>query len=223
MIGTSRDAPPSWIVADSSVSPVDTTWCGTADIVGQRQDGWAIQRAQLGPRAFLEQAFEALAASLVATLAAVRAVLEVPQREELAERRFRGRVVAMLNEQLVERAQPAASPAGAAVRIAGLGLRPPASCRAVAGGCRDGRRRRGPGAARQQRPCAEPDQRHGGGDRADTWPSAAMVPGSVGRRPRTAACRTYAALTRCSSRVKAPSSARSQTTLITRGMPPLSR
>ena len=62
--------------------------------------------------------------------------------------------------------------------------------------------------------------------------AAAMAPlvahfshGAGTGRPYTsaAASRMKAGPTRCSSRVKAPSSARSQTTLITRGMPSLSR
>ena len=197
------------------------------DVVGERQHGRAVQRAQLCPRALLEQAFEALAGRPGRNrVPRVRLVLQAPQPEELAERGFGRRVVAVLASNWSSRSRRRALPQPAAARRTSpcvgtmdvdavlLRLR-----------CRRGRgeRRVAVGACdSQQRPGAERHERDGRRDRPVSGPAQPR------RRDRSAidfggGLSNVGAPTRCSSRVKAPSSARSQITLITRGIPPLSR
>ena len=73
-----------------------------ADVVRQRQDRRAVQRAQLRPRSLLEQAFEVLPCRLVAAATARGVVRRAPEREQLRERRLGGRVVGVAGKQLVE-------------------------------------------------------------------------------------------------------------------------
>ena len=155
-------------MAASSSSADEHDLVRAAEVVGQREDRRAVQRAQLRPRTLLEQALEALCGRLVAAASAVRRIREVPALEQLPERGLGGRVVRVLHEQLVERRRRAAGP-GALLRPRRSRREPcrAAPLRRARPPCADA----GGFAVREQRPPAERHERQRGRDRTDRGPA----------------------------------------------------